>query len=72
MDFNTQAVRRLGFDSYASNLVVNLLENGQLTDGYRFENEIYSVSVTKVKNNYSVCVRAYVDGMGWQTADLIF
>ena len=70
MDFNTQAVQRLGFDSYCSNLVVNLLENGQLTDGFRFENEIYSVAVTKLKSNYSVCIRAYVAGIGWQTTDI--
>ena len=72
MDFNYSQVQRLGFDSYCSNLVVNLIENGELIDGYRFENETYSVAVTKLKTNYSVCVRAYVAGMGWQTADLIF
>ena len=87
MDFNYSQVQRLGFDSYCSNLAVNLLENGQLTDGYRFENETYSVAVSslesqsthqsnyvnlKNKNLHLVTVRAYVAGLGWQTADLIF
>ena len=87
MDFNYLQVQRLGFDSYCSNLVVNLIENGELIDGYRFENETYSVAVSslesqsiyqdkcvdlKNKNLHIVTVRAYVAGMGWQTADLIF
>jgi hypothetical protein len=71
MDFNYQQIRRLGFDEYCTNLAVNLKEDGNLIDGYKFENDVYSVSVTKTENNHSVNVRAYVKTLGWQSAEII-
>ena len=80
-------INRLGFDSFASNIAVNIIENGDLRDGYRYECDDYSVAVSslesqsthqgnyvdlKNKNLHLVTVRAYVDGAGWQTAELVF
>jgi hypothetical protein len=71
MDFNYQQVQRLGFDEYCTNLAVNLIEDGHLVDGYKFENDVYSVSVSKVEKNYSVNVRAYVPSIGWQSTEIV-
>jgi len=71
MDFNLQSIQRLGFDEYATNLAVNLIEDGLLKDGYRFENDVYSVSVSKIDNKHSVNVRAYVSNLGWQSAEIV-
>ena len=71
MDFNYQQVQRLGFDEYCTNLAVNLIEDGHLVDGYKFENDVYSVSVSKVEKNYSVNVRAYVPSIGWKSTEII-
>ena len=71
-DFNYQAVQRLGLDSYCSNLAVNLIENKQFENGFKFENEIYSCTVTQSGKNKVFFVRAYIEGMGWQTTELIF
>lgn len=72
MDFNYQSVQRLGFDSYCSNLIVNLIEDNKLTDGFKFENETYSVCVKSVGKNKSVFIKAYVNGLGWQSTELVF
>jgi hypothetical protein len=68
----SQAITRLGLDSWASNLAVNLIENGELKDGYRFECEQYSIAVTQIEERYGVFVRAYVDGSGWETSEIIY
>ena len=72
MDFNTSLIQRLGFDSYCSNLAVNLIENKEFNDGYKYQDEIYSCSVTKNGKEKVFYVRAYVKGIGWQTAELVF
>ena len=80
-------INRLGFDAWASNIAVNIIENGNLRDGYRYECYDYSVAVSslesqsthrnryidlKNKNLHLITVRAYVDGSGWQTAEIVF
>ena len=72
MDFNYQSVQRLGFDSYCSNLAVNLIENQEFKHGYKFENEIYSCSVTQSGKEKVFYVRAYVKNCGWKSTELIF
>jgi len=71
MNFNYQQIKRLGFDEYCTNLAVNLKEDGNLIDGYKFDNDVYSVSVSKIEKNHSVNVRAYVTNLGWQSAEII-
>jgi hypothetical protein len=74
MDFDSKLVMRLGFESYVDNLAVNLKEDGLLKDGYKFENEKYSVKVEQMEAFHGtlmlVSVRAYVDGFGWHTHTL--
>jgi hypothetical protein len=65
-------INRLGMDSWASNLAVNLIENNKMKDGYKFECDQYSVSVTKINEKHLVAVRAYVAGSGWQTSELTY
>jgi hypothetical protein len=71
MDFNYQSVQRLGFDEYCTNLAVNLMEDGNLKDGYSFENDKYSVSVKSVENKHTITIRAYVTNMGWQSTEIV-
>ena len=65
-------ISRLGFDSWSSNLAVNLIENGELKDGYRFECDEYSVFVTKVGDKHIVFVRGYYQGYGWETSEIAY
>ena len=71
MTFDYQSVQRLGFDEYATNVAVNIKEDQLLYDGYRFENDKYFVSVSKLKDNHTVTVRAYVDKLGWQSSEIV-
>ena len=64
-------IKRLGFDAYASNLVANLIEDGNLFHGYNIENNDYTLSVTQFNKRHLVTVRAYVPSMGWQTAEIV-
>lgn len=72
MTFNTALVKRLGFDAYVSNIVVNLIENKEFKDGYSFENDIYTLSVKQVGDKKCVYCRAYVEGLGWKMTELTF
>lgn len=63
-------VQRLGFDAYASNLIANLIEDGNLFHGYRIENEDYTLSVTQFDKRHLVTVRAYVPTIGWEVAEI--
>jgi len=71
MNFNYESVQRLGYDEYCTNLCVNLIEDGQMKDGYRFENETYSVAVKQVDKQHSVTIRAYVAPLGWQSTEIV-
>ena len=64
-------VQRLGFDSYASNIIANLIEDGNLYHGYHIENEDYTLSVTQFNKRHLVTVRAYVETIGWETAEIV-
>ena len=69
---NTTLVKRLGFDAWASNIAVNIIENGDFKDGYRYECKDYSLAITKFGKRYSFSIRAYVEKTGWQTAEIVF
>lgn len=64
-----EQINRLGFDSWCSNLAVNIKENGELKHGYRYECDQYTIFVTEINEKHLVTVRAYVDGLGWQTSE---
>lgn len=66
-----QEVNRLGFDSWASNKIANVIEDGNLYHGYRFENNDYSLSVTQFNKRHLVTVRAYVPTIGWEASEIV-
>lgn len=61
----------MGFDNYCTNYAVNISENGDLKDGYKFEDETHSLSVTKTDKHHMVLIRAYIVNEGWKTAEII-
>lgn len=71
MNFNPATVLSMGFENYCTNYAVNIFENGQLFDGFKFEDETHSVIVTKTEKHHSVLIRAYVEGLGWKNAEII-
>lgn len=63
--------QRLGFEAWADNLIVNLIEDGKLGD-FVIEDSAMSIVVTDGKNGeFNVAVRAYVEGQGWKYHDRI-
>jgi hypothetical protein len=70
MDFKLALIRRLGWDEYAFNIVVNLKEDGLLVDGYRQEDEDFSLKVNYIDGKHQVIIRHWVQSMGWKTAEI--
>jgi hypothetical protein len=64
MDAN---MNRLGFDAWADNKFVNLLEDVVAgSDGHiSIENEDYHILATWSENSVNCCIRAYT-GNGWE------
>lgn len=61
----------MGFENYCTNYAVNILENGDLRDGYKFEDETHSVAVSKTDKHHTVLIRAYVQNEGWKTTEIV-
>lgn len=70
MDFKLSLIRRLGWDEYAFNIVVNLKEDGLLFDGYKQEDEDFSIKVFYIDGKHQVIIRQWVQSMGWKTAEI--
>lgn len=71
MNFNPLTIKSMGFENYCVNYAVNIKENGDLYDGYKYEDETHSVKVEKTTDKtMCVSVRAYVDGLGWQSIEI--
>ena len=45
MIVSTSLIDRLGFENYAFNLLVNEIENGNLRDGYKYEQDDCSIVI---------------------------
>jgi hypothetical protein len=60
-------VNRLGFENFAFNLLVNEIENGNLYDGYRYEQYDGSIAISSTGNpgEFIIAIRCYVPGRGW-------
>lgn len=56
-------VQRLGFEAWADNIIVNLIENF----GDKIEEESYSIRIEKYPSEINYIVHAYVPGKGWLT-----
>jgi hypothetical protein len=66
-----ELVQRLGFDAYASNIIANLIEDGNLFHGYHIDTNDYTLSVTQFDKRHLVTIRAYIPTIGWETAEII-
>lgn len=71
MDFNPNTVKSMGAENYCINYAVNIKENGDLYDGYKFEDNTHSVRVEKSEKDMCVYIRAYVDGLGWIKEEIV-
>lgn len=71
-DARSDAVQRLGFPTWADNLIVNALEDfdGRLTD-CTVEGSDCTLVVRVHDGKATIAVRAYVPGIGWQTHDRV-
>ncbi len=56
-------IERLGFEAWADNIIVNLIENF----GDKIDEESYSLRIEKYPSETSYIVHAYVSGKGWLT-----
>lgn len=65
-----EQIKRLGFDAWADNIIVNVIEDGKLGD-YVLSDDSFTIVITDGKDGeYTVAVRAYVDG--WQYHERTF
>lgn len=71
MNFNPKTVKSMGFKKYCINYAVNIMENGDLKDGYKYEDETHSVVVMKCDKMFAVTIKAYIDGLGWKTEEVV-
>lgn len=71
MDFNTLTIKSMGFDNYCTNYAVNIMENGDMNHGYKYEDETHFVSVTKSEKRYTFLIRAYIQNEGWKTTEVV-
>ena len=64
-------VHRLGFDNFAFNLLQNEIDNGNLYDGYTYEQYDGSIKITGTGNpgEFIVAIRCYVPGSGWMSVE---
>ncbi|CAB4149809.1 hypothetical protein UFOVP549_2 [uncultured Caudovirales phage] len=56
-------VNRLGFEAWADNVIVNIIENFEPGDEY----DSYVVRIERYPSETNYVVSAYVDGKGWLT-----
>lgn len=63
-------IQSMGWDAYATNLMVNHIENKEMKDGFRFENEDYTLVVSLINDYYTFNLKAYVPSMGWKESEM--
>lgn len=56
-------INRLGFEAWADNIIVNLLEDA----ASKIEADSYNVRIEKYPGETNYIVSAYVQGKGWLT-----
>ena len=65
-------IQRLGFEAWADNIIVNVVENlGAMPFESVFEENDVTVSVRFQDGEVSATVRAYVPGKGWYYHDRV-
>lgn len=63
-------VKRRGFEEFAFNLLVNIIENQDLADGYRHEQDDLTINISSAGKYFLVAVRCYVEDIGWQSTEI--
>lgn len=63
MNPDPQSVQRLGFEAWADNLIVNMIEDF----GEKIESDTYNLRIEKYPEETNYIVSAYVPGKGWLT-----
>lgn len=69
MIVSTSLIDRLGFENYAFNLLVNEIENGNLRDGYKYEQDDCSMVIKALGDTFNVAIRCYHTNKGWLVID---
>ena len=69
MTISTPLIDRIGFENFAFNLFVNVIEDGNLRNGYTYEQSDLSLVIKSVGNEYNVAIRCYHPDRGWLTVD---
>ena len=69
-----EQVNRLGFGAWAENLIINFIEDWGDTmrkgEGHMsIETECYTINTKFQDKDLNICVRAYVEGEGWQVLE---
>jgi len=65
-------INRIGFENYAFNLLVNEIENGNLCDGYRYEQDDGSMVVTALGDAFNIAIRCYHHDRGWLSVEFTY
>ena len=70
---NPEQINRLGFETWASNVIVNWLENmaGEEITARHLDHPDWSMVITREGNKATATVRAYVEGRGWFTHERV-
>ena len=63
----------MGFDDWAFNWLVNEIENGNLRDGYRHEEDNGSIVINKIDmGTFNIAIRAYHADRGWLSVEFTY
>ena len=62
-------IKRMGFEEFAFNILVNIKENGYLVDGYVHEQDNLIVTISENCKHYLVAIRCYIPDTGWQSVE---
>ena len=70
---DTDQINRLGFEAWADNLIVNVIENMGMTRPFEVvtEDDDVTVHVRLQEGQVQATVRAYVSGRGWHYHDRV-
>jgi len=72
MIISAPLIDRLGWENYAFNLLVNEIENGNLKDGYSYEQNDGSMVIKAIGDSFNVAIRCYHPARGWLTIDFTY
>lgn len=72
MIISAPLINRIGFENYAFNLLVNEIENGNLRDGYRYDQDDGSMVVSALGDAFNIAIRCYHPDRGWLSVEFTY